>query len=26
MTLRVHQFPCLDDNYGYLLHDPDSGE
>jgi hydroxyacylglutathione hydrolase len=26
MTLQVHQFPCLDDNYGYLLHDPDSGE
>lgn len=24
--LEVHQFPCLDDNYGYLLHDPDSGE
>jgi hydroxyacylglutathione hydrolase len=26
MTLQVHLFPCLDDNYGYLLHDPDSGE
>jgi hydroxyacylglutathione hydrolase len=26
MTLEVHQFPCLDDNYGYLLHDPASGE
>lgn len=24
--LRVHQFPCLSDNYGFLLHDPDSGE
>jgi hydroxyacylglutathione hydrolase len=24
--LEVHQFPCLSDNYGYLLHDPDSGE
>lgn len=24
--LEVHQFPCLADNYGYLLHDPDSGE
>lgn len=24
--LDVHQFPCLSDNYGYLLHDPDSGE
>ena len=24
--LEVHQFPCLDDNYGFLLHDPESGE
>lgn len=24
--LEVHQFPCLADNYGYLLHDPASGE
>lgn len=24
-TLEVHQFPCLDDNYGYLVHDPISG-
>jgi hydroxyacylglutathione hydrolase len=24
--LEVHQFPCLSDNYGYLLHDPDSRE
>jgi hydroxyacylglutathione hydrolase len=24
--LEVHQFPCLSDNYGYLLHDPESGE
>jgi hydroxyacylglutathione hydrolase len=24
--LEVHQFPCLEDNYGYLLHDPASGE
>ena len=24
--LQVHQFPCLQDNYGYLLHDPASGE
>ena len=24
--LDVHQFPCLSDNYGYLLHDPASGE
>jgi hydroxyacylglutathione hydrolase len=26
MNLEVHQFPCLTDNYGYLLHDPVSGE
>ena len=26
MTLELHQFPCLSDNYGYLLHDSDSGE
>ncbi|TRD12410.1 hydroxyacylglutathione hydrolase [Erythrobacter insulae] len=24
--LTVHQFPCLSDNYGFLLHDPVSGE
>ncbi|TNE57204.1 MAG: hydroxyacylglutathione hydrolase [Alphaproteobacteria bacterium] len=24
--LQVHQFPCLSDNYGYLVHDPVSGE
>ncbi|WP_128892864.1 hydroxyacylglutathione hydrolase [Erythrobacter sp. HKB08] len=24
--LKVHQFPCLSDNYGFLLHDTDSGE
>ena len=24
--LQVHQFACLDDNYGYLIHDPASGE
>lgn len=23
---EVHQFPCLSDNYGYLVHDPVSGE
>jgi len=23
--LDVHMFPCLEDNYGYLVHDPDSG-
>lgn len=24
--IEVHQFPCLSDNYGYLLHDSESGE
>jgi len=24
--LEVHQFPCLEDNYGFLVHDPASGE
>ena len=24
--LEVHQFACLSDNYGFLLHDPDSQE
>jgi len=24
-ALRIHQFSCLADNYGYLLHDPDTG-
>ena len=24
--LQIHQFPCLSDNYGYLVHDPASGE
>ncbi|WP_126172726.1 hydroxyacylglutathione hydrolase [Altericroceibacterium xinjiangense] len=24
--LQVHQFPCLSDNYGFLLHDTESGE
>ncbi|MDJ0921104.1 MAG: hydroxyacylglutathione hydrolase [Henriciella sp.] len=24
--LTIHQFPCLNDNYGYLAHDPASGE
>ncbi|HAY45489.1 MAG TPA: hydroxyacylglutathione hydrolase [Gammaproteobacteria bacterium] len=23
--LVVHMFPCLSDNYGYLIHDPESG-
>ena len=26
MPLTVHQFPCLSDNYGFLLHDSTSGE
>ncbi len=26
MSLIVHQFACLSDNYGFLLHDPESGE
>ena len=26
MSVEVHQFACLSDNYGFLLHDPDSGE
>ena len=24
--IEIHQFPCLDDNYGYLVHDSVSGE
>jgi hydroxyacylglutathione hydrolase len=24
--LQVHQFPCLSDNYGFLIHDPASGQ
>ncbi|MEO9971299.1 MAG: hydroxyacylglutathione hydrolase [Hyphomonadaceae bacterium] len=24
--LQIHQFPCLSDNYGFLAHDPVSGE
>src|SRR5688500_13300026 len=24
--LQVHQFPCLSDNYGFLVHGPASGE
>jgi hydroxyacylglutathione hydrolase len=23
--LTIHMFPCLDDNYGFLIHDEDSG-
>lgn len=26
MPLEIHQFPCLSDNYGFLIHDPVSGE
>jgi hydroxyacylglutathione hydrolase len=26
MTIEVHQFPCLSDNYGFLVHDTQSGE
>ncbi len=25
-ALEIHQFPCLSDNYGYLVHDAQSGE
>ena len=25
-ALQFHQFPCLSDNYGVLVHDPDSGD
>ncbi|MEM1086343.1 MAG: hydroxyacylglutathione hydrolase [Pseudomonadota bacterium] len=24
MSLKIHQFPCLNDNYGFLIHDPKS--
>lgn len=26
MPLLIHQFPCLSDNYGFLIHDEASGE
>jgi hydroxyacylglutathione hydrolase len=26
MSLLIHQFPCLSDNYGLLIHDTVSGE
>lgn len=26
MPLEIHQFPCLSDNYGFLVHDPASQE
>jgi len=25
-AIEVHMFPCLSDNYGFLVHDPSSGE
>ncbi|MET0546764.1 MAG: hydroxyacylglutathione hydrolase [Caulobacterales bacterium] len=25
-SLQIHMFPCLNDNYGFLIHDPQSGE
>lgn len=25
MSLEVHMFPCLSDNYGFLVHEPESG-
>ncbi len=24
-ALQIHQIPCLQDNYGYLVHDPEAG-
>jgi hydroxyacylglutathione hydrolase len=24
-ALQIHQIPCLEDNYGYLVHDPEAG-
>ena len=24
-NLEVYQFPCLQDNYGYLIRDPETG-
>jgi len=26
MTIQIHQFVCLSDNYGFLVHDPASGD
>ena len=26
MPLHIHQFPCLSDNYGYLVRDEASGK
>ena len=25
MTISIHQYPCLTDNYGALVHDPATG-
>ena len=25
VVIEIHQFPCLNDNYGYLVHEPASG-
>lgn len=25
-SLEIHQIPCLQDNYGYLIHDPDGND
>ena len=25
-ALEIYQFPCLSDNYGFLVHDSESGE
>ena len=25
-NLKFHQFMCMDDNFGVLIHDPDSGD
>jgi hydroxyacylglutathione hydrolase len=26
VVIEIHQFPCLNDNYGYLVHEPGSGQ
>ncbi len=26
IRIDIHQFPCLNDNYGYLIHAPETGE
>ena len=26
VLIEIHQFPCLNDNYGYLVHEPGSGQ